>query len=189
MSLVVKIMPSLSERKIPTHELSPKRMEFRLKGLKESDFNELMEFVDYVGYDKSRRISVYRLNLDKCVKRGITRVVSVLNKHGVGLSATLRNFLEKSRRPVIIALRGGDLIIYGKVPKSNLFFWNKEDKTLRAMPMMYIKILQQLKREGYDILSDVNTSWELPYKLELNVELREYQVKAFESWVKNGTEG
>ncbi|MHA1859710.1 MAG: DEAD/DEAH box helicase [Candidatus Asgardarchaeia archaeon] len=164
-------------------------MEFRLKGLKESDLNELMEFVDYVGYEKSRGTSVYRLNLDKCVERGIARVVSVLNKHGVKLSTALKKFLERSRRPVIITLKGGDLIIYGNVPKSNLFFWNKEDKTLRAMPMMYTKILQQLKEDGYDILSDVNTSWDLPYRLELNVELREYQVEAFESWVKNGYRG
>ncbi|MHA1505707.1 MAG: DEAD/DEAH box helicase [Candidatus Asgardarchaeia archaeon] len=180
---------SLSEGKIPTYELSPKRMEFKLRGLKRSDFNELIKFVDYVGYDRSRRLSIYRLNVDKCVKEGLLQAISTLNKHGVKLSTALKNFLKKSRRPVVITLKGGDLIIYGNLPKNDLFLWSKEDKTLRAMPMMYDKILQHLKREGYDVLSDVNTSWNLPYELELKAKLRDYQIKAFERWVKNGYRG
>lgn len=175
-------------------ELNVRRLKFAVGWISREEFERITLVADYISYDKARKCSIYRLNLEKCRKLGVEKAKEILRKHGIRISESLAEILEKAEKPfVILNLKGSDLIIYGlykTVPElSGLLMWDDIDKIFRSKPCNYHKIYEILKQKGYHVVSTVRENWDLDVETKLTFKLRPYQLESFKAWQDNNYRG
>lgn len=175
-------------------ELNVKRMKFAVGWVSREEFEKITLVADYIGYDKARKCSIYRLNLEKCRKLGVEKAKEILEKYGIRISEGLAEVLSRAKKPVVVLnLEGSDLIIYGlyeSVPElSNVLIWDEVDKVFRSKPLNYHEICGILRQKGYQIVSTVKEDWNLGVETKPTFELRPYQLDAFKAWEDNNYRG
>ncbi len=175
-------------------ELNVRKLNFTVGWVSREEFEKITLIADYIGYDKARKCSIYRLNLEKCRKLGVERAREILEKYGVRISESLAGILEKAKKPIaVVDLKGSDLIIHGlneNVPELlNVLIWDKVDKIFRSKPFNYHEICGILRQKGYHIVSTVREDWNLGVETKPTFELRPYQLDAFKAWEDNNYRG
>jgi len=175
-------------------KLDIRKLKFTVGWVSRWEFERITLVADYIGYNKARKCSIYRLNLEKCKKLGVKKTKEILEKYGVKISESLAEILEKVEKPVaILNLEGSDLIIYGlyeRVPElSNLLVWDEVDKVFRSKPLNYHEILEILRQKGYHVISTVKEDWDLNVETKPTFKLRPYQLESFKAWEDNNYRG
>lgn len=179
--------------------LTEKKLTFTLPWLDKASFNELLSFVDYVGFNPETNRSLYRLNLGKCAAFPIQDVERALGKWAIKLSDEVKRKVEEFRGAMVInfSLIGSDLVIsqpYGSELPDELIeglpiLYDSKSNTYRALPRDFYEVLKAFKDGGYKVNINFNTEFSLDHHLTPSFKLRPYQEKAYEAWRKAGGRG
>lgn len=168
-------------------------LEFELPMVDEQSFKEILQFVDFLGYDNIGKRYVCKLNLEKCATIDNDNLKR-LARYGIYLSNDVLREIEKlrSERLVNISIQGGDLVItltpsaLSLIP--NYCIYELKTKTYRAKPKDLWKILDHFQN-----LCKVNIAFDLKQKLSFSplarFTLRDYQARCYDAWRGNGFKG
>jgi superfamily II DNA or RNA helicase len=157
----------------------------------DSSFRDLLRFADYLGLEGKAKF--FRLNLFKCAALNYEDL-DRLARYGLILSEEVKQkIIElKNEKIVNIELLGGDLVITAtpsaKPLLSNLVFYEFKTKTFRAQPKDLWILLDRLKNSCLvNVMFDLKL--ELSFHPKPSFKLRDYQLKCYSAWIKNGFKG
>ena len=171
----------------------------RVKWLKAVDYKLLRLLADFVGYDSELNLYVYRLNPVKAAKMGLDRVLEIANRLNVYIPLEVRKVIKQlSDRDVdaYFVLEKPDIVLYthsnrliSELRSEGLIKWDSRSGTFRLKPIDLHKVLNVVTGDGLRYELGFNLDYRLSFTPRLKVRLRDYQVKALNSWINGGCRG
>jgi len=172
---------------------------FRVKWLRAIDYKLLKSLADFIGYDSNLNLYVYRLNPVKAARIGLGKVLEIANKLNIYIPLDVRKLIKQLSDKGVDAyfiLEKPDIVLYthstrliDRLREENLVKWDGRTGTFRLKPIDLHKVLNIVVNEGLRYDLGFKLDYRLSFTPKLRVRLRDYQVKAFNSWVNGGCKG
>ena len=79
--------------------------------------------------------------------------------------------------------------VISKLKQLKLIVWDRRSGTYRLKPKNLHKVIDILECEGLKYKLGFKLDYDLSFEPKLKLSLRDYQIEAYETWVKNGRRG
>lgn len=172
---------------------------FRLRWINALNYRRLIQISDYIGYDPSSRLNVYKLNPVKAAKMGLKETEKILTDLNVYVPSKVKELigeLEEGKIDVYVGLENVDLTVYSdnkeflkEAKAKNIIVWDKRAFSWKAKPSRFHELLKLAENMKLKVKASFKTNYYLSFSPKLKIKLRDYQEEAFKRWIDNGMKG
>jgi len=172
---------------------------FRVKWLTAYEYKMVHTIADPIGFDRESGIQLYRLNPVKAAKIGLDETLTILSRVHTYLPSNIRDLIKRlseKKADIYLVLERPDIILYtnslkftSKLKQLNLVVWDGKSGTYRLKAKNLHKVLELARNERLKYEIEFKLDYNLSFTPKLKLNLREYQIEAYEAWVKGGRKG
>lgn len=172
------------------------------KWLDKEEYEKLLTIADYLGWSKERG-SKFVINFDKIHRNNMNfdEVVSILEELGIFLN---KKSLEKikehilSKRTVKLVWDRDKVVLQTPIylgdrfkEIKNFIIYDRYLKKIYVKPLHFFDLKRKLSEIGLRVIDEtgISETLKLPFTIELNVVLRDYQLEALNTWFNRGAKG
>ncbi len=165
-------------------------------------FRKISMFSDYLGRDVERG-SKFSINFTKIRENNLDfyDILEALEEAEAEIDKESLNILKRKlieRKTVYLEWYGDDVVLKSKVYFGSDYqyirdytIYDRVRKVFIVKPLHFFELKKTLENLGYNIIDNTGVSEELklPYKINFNGKLRDYQKEALDKWFEKGMKG
>ncbi len=172
------------------------------KWLSDSEFKELLEFSDYLGYREGCK--VFRINYEKMRRNRYTYrdILAKLKEYNAEIDSLLERRIEELseyENTVVVEydpINNLFIVASKEYLKPYLYKFSqrityRKGKGYKVKPYMIYNVISELEHYGFKIIDKDNvlSPKKLPRLISFTGELRSYQKEALDKWIENNKRG